>query len=295
VKHLAFRLRFFGLVAFAMGAGLWPVSAQAATAPGLGAAGNFALLSAAPLSGGAVTCTGGTITGNVGSSGARAAVVQTLCPITGSITAPVSALVVNNFNTAYAGYTSIPCGQTLTGTLAGISLTPGVYCFDAAAALTGTLTLNGPPTGTWIFKIGAATSPPTGALTGTNFTVVMAGGAVPCNVNWWVAEATTMTDSNLKGTVLAGAAITLKRGTFAGSALAKAGVTITGTALVGCAGAAGGGGGGTGGGDNEGDNHNCNQGDEHGSSARDSGRHSENRKSCGENEAGDHSKKSERD
>jgi hypothetical protein len=104
--------------------------------------------------------------------------------------------------------------------------------------LTGVLTLNGPSTATWIFKIGStlATPPalPTGALTGTNFSVVMAGGASACSVTWWVAEAATMTDSNLKGSILAGAATTLTRGTLIGSDFAKAGATITGTAVVGC-------------------------------------------------------------
>jgi len=185
VKHLVFKLRFIGLVAFAMLAGLWPVAAQAATAPGLGAAGSFAVLSAAPMHGGAVTCTNGTITGNVGSSGARASVVQTSCPITGTIIAPVSNQVVTNFNTAYAGYSSIACDQTLTGTtLANVTLSPGVYCFPAAATLTGTLTLTG--SGPWIFKIGTGG---TGALTGTSFSVVTSN---PCNVKWWVAEAATM-------------------------------------------------------------------------------------------------------
>jgi hypothetical protein len=236
VKHLVFKVRFIGLVAIAMLAGLWPVAAQAATAPGLGLAANFAVLSAAPGGGGAVTCTNGTITGNVGSSGVPASIVQTSCTINGAIIAPVSAQVVTDFNTAYAAFAAIPCGTTLTGTLAGVTLTPGVYCFDAAATLTGTLTLNGPSTGTWIFKIGAGTTPPTGALTGTNFNVVMVGGAVPCSVNWWVAEAATMTDSNFVGTILAGAAITLTRGTFSGDALAKAAVTITGTNVTGCPG-----------------------------------------------------------
>jgi hypothetical protein len=249
---MLFKARFLGLVFPVLLAAAWPAAAMAATAPGLGSASNFAVLSAAPLNGGAVTCTNGTITGDVGSSGARASVVQTTCPITGAIIAPVSAQVVMDFNNAYAAYTSIPCDQTLTGTLAGVSLAPGVYCFDAAAALTGTLTLNGPSTATWIFKIGAGTTPPTGALTGTNFTVVMAGGGVPCNVNWWVAQAATMTDSNFIGTILAGAAITLTRGTSSGDILAKAGVTITGTSLVGCAA--------TGGKGNGKEKEHCNQG-----------------------------------
>jgi len=120
-----------------------------------------------------VTCTNGTITGDVGSSGLAASVVQTSCTINGTVIAPVSAQVVTDFNTAYAAYAAIPCDQTLTGTLAGVTLTPGVYCFDAAATLTGTLTLKGPSNATWIFKIGTSG---TGALTGTNFSVVMAGG-----------------------------------------------------------------------------------------------------------------------
>jgi hypothetical protein len=214
---------------------MWPVAAQAAaTAPALGSAGSFAVLSAAPGGGGAVTCTNGTITGDVGSSGLAASVVQTSCTINGTVIAPVSAQVVTDFNTAYAAYAAIPCDQTLTGTLAGVTLTPGVYCFDAAATLTGTLTLKGPSNATWIFKIGTSG---TGALTGTNFSVVMAGGATaPCNVNWWVAQAATMTTSNFIGTILAGAAITLTGGTFSGNALAGDAVTITGTTLVGCAG-----------------------------------------------------------
>ena len=233
MRRVFFKARFLCLVFLAMLAGVWPLAAQAATAPGLGLASNFAVLSAAPGGGGAVTCTDGNITGDVGSSGARASVVQTSCPITGAIIAPVSAKVIADFNSAYAAYTAIPCDTTLTGTLAGVTLTPGVYCFSAAAALTGTLTLNGPSTGTWIFKIGTSG---TGALTGTNFSVVMAGGGNPCNVNWQVAQAATMTTSNFIGTILAGAAITTTGGTFHGNALAKAGVTITGTALTGCAG-----------------------------------------------------------
>ncbi len=214
-------------------AGVWPMAAQAATAPGLGSAANFAVLSAAPGHGGAVTCTNSSVTGDVGSSGLRASVVQTGCTITGAIIAPVSARVVADFNRAYAAFAAIPCGQTLTGTLAGITLAPGVYCFGAAATLTGTLTLNGPANGIWIFKIGTSG---TGALTGTNFSVVMAGSGQPCNVDWWVAQAATMTDSNFVGTILAGAAITITRGTFTGDALAKAAVTMTGTTLVGCPG-----------------------------------------------------------
>jgi Ice-binding-like len=230
LRRVIHRFRFLPLVMGALLAAASPMAAQAAKAPGLGSADNFAVLSAAPGGGGAVTCTNGTITGDVGSSGVRASVVQTSCPITGSIIAPVSAQVVKDFNTAYAAFAAMgPCNRTfgIADTLAGLSLAPGVYCFTAAATLTGTLTLTG--SGPWLFKIGTLG---TGALTGTNFTVVTSN---PCNVNWWVAQAATMTTSSFAGTILAGAAITLTGGTFNGNALAKAAVTITGTAVTGCA------------------------------------------------------------
>jgi hypothetical protein len=98
--------------------------------------------------------------------------------------------------------------------------------------LAGTLTLDGPANGVWIFKVGTGG---TGALTGTGFSVVMAGGGDACNVTWWVAEAVTMTNSNLQGNILAGAAITVTGGTLNGNAWSKAGVTITGpSTVVGC-------------------------------------------------------------
>ena len=192
---------------------------------------DFTLLSAAPEGSGAVTCTDSTVFGDVGSSGGPASIVRTNCTINGAAIAPVSAGVVAQFDDAYSALAAVSCDQVLTGTLAGVTLTPGVYCFDAAAEVTGTLTLSGPANAVWIFKIGNTA---VGALTGTNFQVVTAGGAAACNVYWWVDAAATMTDSNFAGTILAGAAITLTRGTFNGDALARAAVTVTGLTATGC-------------------------------------------------------------
>ena len=224
------------LAAAALVGGVSPAF-SASSAPALGTASDFAVLSAAPGGLGAVTCTDSTITGDVGSSGQPASVVQTNCTINGAVIAPVSAGVLTDFNSAYDALAGQSCDSFLTGTLAGVTLTPGVYCFSAAAALTGTLTLSGGSNDTWLFKIGTSG---TGALTGTNFSVVMANGASACNVTWWVAEAATMTTSDFKGTMLAGAAIT-STGTapaspFEGRALAKAAVTLTNVAFVGCTG-----------------------------------------------------------
>jgi hypothetical protein len=164
-------------------------------------------------------------------------VTQTSCPVTGTVHVgdAVSKQAYNDFLSAYAALapkTGDAC-TTLTGTLAGQRLAPGTYCFPAAATLTGVLTLDGPANGTWIFKIGTLG---TGALTGTAFSVVMAGGGQPCNVTWWVAQAATMTNSNFVGTILAGAAITSTGGTLGGTlvgrAWAKADVTSTGTAVT---------------------------------------------------------------
>ena len=206
-------------------------------APALGSAGSFAVLSAAAGAGGAVTLTNSTVTGDVGSSGLKASVVQTGSTITGAVIAPVSAQVLRDFNSAYDQYAAIPCTGSLETAYSGTTLilTPGVYCNGAAVTFTDTTLIldgQGNADAVWIFKIGTLG---TGALTGTNFTVLMSGGGVPCNVYWWVAEAATLTTSNFIGTILAGAAIRVTGGTFNGDALAKAAVTLTDADITGCA------------------------------------------------------------
>lgn len=206
--------------------------------PALKVASSFAVLANA-----AVTCTDSSISGDVGTlqSPPRGSVTQTNCPVAGSIEVgtQASSAAYAAFLDAYAGLAAQPCDQFLSGTLANVTLTPGTYCFAAAATLTGTLTLDGPSNATWLFKVGTMG---TGALTGTNFNVVMANGGSACNVTWWVAQAATLTDSNFVGTILSGAADTVTRGTFKGRAFAQADVTLTGAELVGCVGGTIGGG-----------------------------------------------------
>lgn len=188
---------------------------------------SFTLLSAAAGSLGAVTCTDSTVMGNVGSSGAQAAVVNTRCSISGHVVAPVTSSVLAEFNHHFDGIKNRTCQRQLTGTLAGVTLTPGVYCFPAAAALTGTLTLNGPATGVWVIQVN-------GSLTGNSFSMVMAGQGKPCNVYLESSAATTMTTSNAKGNIFAGGGITLTGGSFVGRAMAKKAVTVTDIAVTGC-------------------------------------------------------------
>jgi hypothetical protein len=187
----------------------------------------FAVLSAETGSRGAVTCTDSTIMGNVGSSGARSAVVKTRCGISGQIVAPVSATVLAQFNNQFDKLGNRTCQKLLAGTLAGVILKPGVYCFAAGASLTGTLTLDGSSLGVWVIQVN-------GALTGKSFSMVMAGGGKPCNVYLESSGATTMTTSNAKGNIFAGQAITMTGGSFVGRAFAKKAVTLTDIAATGC-------------------------------------------------------------
>ena len=185
------------------------------------------------LANSSVACTGGSIAGDVGTF--SAAGVISGCNISGGTAQTGTAAAVTAFNNSVAAYQAretIACGTTLTGTLAGVSLAPGVYCFDSAATLTGTLTLNGPSNGVWLIKVGTTGI---GALTGTNFDVVMAGGGQACNVTWWVEDATTMTDSTLKGLVLSEGDITTTNGTLDGNIWSQGNVAVTGTVLTDCA------------------------------------------------------------
>jgi len=184
----------------------------------------------------AVACTSGSISGDVGTfqAGPTGSFTPVNCPVTNGtaqVGTAASKQAYNDFVAAYNAFKTEPCGTVLTGTLAGVTLPPGVYCFANAAALTGTVTLNGPPTGVWLFKVGTSG---VGALTATNFSVVLAGGASACNVTWWTEDAGTMTDTNMRGAILAGGDITSTRGTLKGNLWSQGDVTITGTALSAC-------------------------------------------------------------
>jgi len=194
----------------------------ATVAPDLGAAQRFAV-----LAGTAVTCTDSTVTGDVGIY--PGTVTETRSSITGTI--DLGAQTANeDFVRTYVALAFAPCDVVVTGRLAGQTLSPGTYCLDAAVAETGgVLTLKGDSNGVWIIKIGTLG---TGALAATDFSVVMADGGQASNVYWWVAQAATLTDSNFRGTILAGTSITVTRGSLDGKALAGTAVTMTGAALA---------------------------------------------------------------
>ena len=223
------RLTTRPLFAVAFAALLYTPSVLAtAFSPSLGSASGFAI-----VAGTAATCTNSQISGNV-AIWPGTAFTRTGCPVFGSVYqgGPVAQAAYMDFINAYDNllYSPPACDHTLTGTLAGDALLPGVYCVDAVAK-TGTLILDagGNANAVWIFLVD-------GALTGTNFNVVMINGGDPCNVYWRTGQdaAATLTDSNFLGTILSGAAITITRGTFHGDALATTAVTLTNTTVTAC-------------------------------------------------------------
>jgi len=180
--------------------------ALAQTAPPLGSAQSFAV-----LGGSTVTNTGpSVVTGDLGVSPGSA--VDGFPPglvVGGTIHADdATALAAqNSVITAYDNLSGQACTSDLTGQdLGGMTLTPGVYCFDTSAQLTGTLRLDagGDPNAVFIFKIGSTLT------TATNAVVTVISPGLNCNVFWQVGSSATLgINTAFVGNILALTSITL--------------------------------------------------------------------------------------
>jgi hypothetical protein len=204
--------------------------ARAQSAPPLGSAQSFAVLGAST-----VTSTGSTIiTGDLGVSPGSAVTGFPPGKVTGGTAhagdAAASAAQAA-VHTAYGNLVAQPCGTNLTGKTLGTSpgaakLSPGVYCFDSSAQLTGTLTLNG--NGVYVFKIGSTLT------TASNSSVVLANGATAGKVFWQVTSSATLgTNSVFEGSILANTSGTITTGTsVTGRVFALTGaVTLSGSRI----------------------------------------------------------------
>ncbi len=130
--------------------------------------------------------------------------------------------------TAYNALAGQACDVNLTGQdLGGLTLIPGVYCFDTSAQMTGQLRLNvqGNASAVFIFKIGSTLT------TASNSSVVFVNGGPSCNVFWQIGSSATLgTATAFQGTVLAQASITLNTGaSMNGRALARTGAVTLDT------------------------------------------------------------------
>jgi hypothetical protein len=232
---------------------IWMLSmgslAWAQSAPPLASSQTFAVLGAST-----VTNTGPSIiAGDLGVSPGTAVTGFPPGTVTGGIIHAGDATATTaqaDAHTAYAALVAEPCGTNLTGKILGttpgaVTLSPGVYCFNSSAQLTGTLTLTG--NGVFVFQMGSTLT------TASNSSVVLANGATGGNVFWQVGSSATLgTNTVFAGSVLSLISDTVTTGTsVCGRVFALTGaVTLDSNAITaaGSCGAAGGGGTGGGGG-----------------------------------------------
>ena len=196
----------------------------------LGSAASYAV-----LAGSTITSTGATtIQGDVGlSPGTSITGMPAGQPSPGTIHSgdPVAALAQADLGTMYGSLASAVCGVTMTGVdLGAHTLTPGVYCFAAAAGLTGVLTLDaqGDPNAVFVFQMGSTLTVAGGA------SVAMINGAQSSNVWWQVGSSATLgIGSTTAGNVLASASITMTtNAVVVGRVLARTGaVTLDKNAI----------------------------------------------------------------
>ena len=217
-------------------------TASAQTAPSLGTAQSFAVLSGTA----SVTNTGpSSLSGDLGTSGVAGITGFPPGTRTGAlhngdsvaaqaqqdaITAPTSALVNLQGQTCTANF-----GATIIGVG---TLIPGVYCYASTLGITGTLTLDAQnnPGAVFIIRVGSSLTAGVGSM------VQLINGAQACNVFWAVAvdatvgvgasfvgnllvgrDITANTNARLFGRALAGRAITLDTNTVDATVCAGAG------------------------------------------------------------------------
>ncbi len=138
----------------------------------------------------------------------------------------------NTLTTAYNFAAGEACGTNLTGQdLGGLTLTPGVYCFNSSAQLTGILTLNalGDPNAIFVFQIGSTLT------TASNSSVSFISGGQGDTVFWQVASSATLgTTTSFAGNILALTSITMNTNASiqCGRALARNGAVTMDTNTV---------------------------------------------------------------
>jgi hypothetical protein len=206
-----------------------PLAISAQAPVGLGTAGNFAV-----LAGSTVTNTGpSVISGSVGLSPGSAVTgfpPGIVLAGTTQIANGVALQAKNDLVTAYNDAAGRSSTATVSGDLAGRTLTPGVYTSASSLGLSGQLTLDaqGNPAAVFIFQAGSS------LIVGSGSQVNLIGGAQACNVYWQVGSSATIgTSSSFVGNILALTSITMTTGaTLQGSALARNGAVTLDTNTI---------------------------------------------------------------
>ena len=197
-----------------------PVALSAQAPVGLGTDGSFAV-----LAGSTVTNTGpSVISGSVGLDPGSAVVgfpPGIVLAGTTQVANGVALQAKSDLVTAYNDAAGRSSTATVSGDLAGRTLTPGVYTSASSLGLSGALTLDaqGDPNAVFVFQAGST------LIVGSSSQVNLIGAAQACNVYWQVGSSATIgTGAAFVGNILALTSITMTTGaTLQGRALARNG------------------------------------------------------------------------
>jgi hypothetical protein len=208
-KYLTIFLILITLLVAAGGSSTDVLASPGAVAPSLGSAASFVALASSTL-----TNTGsGVFIGDVGVSPGTELIgfpPGTIINGTKHIADAVAAQAQIDANTAYNDLAGQTCNVDLTGQdLGGMTLEPGVYCFDTSAQLTGDLILDavGDPLAVWVFQMGSTLT----TASASTVTVINDGKAL--NAFWQVGSSATLgTGTRFIGNILAYESITLDTG-----------------------------------------------------------------------------------
>jgi Ice-binding-like/PEP-CTERM motif len=204
----------------------------------LGSAGSYAV-----LAGSTVTNTGSSVLyGNVGVwAGSAVTGFPPGILVGGTIYAgnAVAQGAQSALTTAYIDAAGLAPTVTLTGISGSMTLTPGVYSISGAAALTGTLTLEGMPGSLFVFQSSALTTASGQGRFSVIFINSLTGKPMnDPNIFWQTSSSATLgTYTAFEGNILALTSITLDpySNITCGSALARNGaVTLNGNTITGC-------------------------------------------------------------
>ncbi|MDL0433553.1 ice-binding family protein [Marinobacter sp. TBZ242] len=132
---------------------------------------------------------------------------------------------VSNMETAYtdaAGRTLPDFTELGAGEIGGLTLDPGLYKWGTGVLVTSDVTLNGSSTDVWIFQIAEGLKLQDGK------SIILAGGALPQNIFWQVAEDVTLqAGTTFNGIILGKTAVNMNTGAvFNGRALVQTAVTL---------------------------------------------------------------------
>ena len=208
----------------------------------LGTAGNFAILSKT----GITDVYASAITGNVGTSPITGAALLLTCgEVTGKIyvvdaSGPLPCAIndatsltaaVGDMQTAYSNAEArvLPDFTELgAGEIGGLTLVPGLYKWGTDLLISTDVTLTGGPNDVWIFQVA-------GSLKQASATrVTLAGGALPKNIFWQVADSASIgTTAHFEGVLMGKTLAAVNTGASVnGRLLAQTAVTLQMNAIT---------------------------------------------------------------